>query len=109
MSLVSSNFAGYTKKATAGAMMYVAFCVGQVAAPQLFLSKEAPVYETAFRASFVCFALCILLTIVLRYYLICENKRRDQLAAIETATVGQNDEFLDLTDRQQRLVFRYIL
>ncbi|EOO02303.1 putative pantothenate transporter protein [Phaeoacremonium minimum UCRPA7] len=104
-----NNFAGYTKKATAGAMMYVAFCVGQVVAPQLFLAKEAPVYETAFRASFICFALCIVFTIALRYYLIWENKRRERMALAETETAGSNDEFLDMTDKQQKLIFRYVM
>lgn len=107
MSLVSSNFAGYTKKVTASAMMYVAFCVGQVVAPQLFLSEEAPVYETAFRASFTCFALCIALSVVLRFYLIWENKRRDRLASEEPQAQTVESEFLDLTDKQQRQVFRY--
>ena len=109
MSLVSSNFAGYTKKATASAMMYVAFCVGQVVAPQLFISTEAPVYETAFRASFICFALCIAVTITLRYYLMWENKRRDRLAMTETVQDSEGDEFLDRTDKEQKLVFRYVL
>ncbi|KAF4121421.1 Major Facilitator Superfamily [Geosmithia morbida] len=109
MSLVSSNFAGYTKKATAGAMMYVAFCVGQVIAPQLFLAEEAPVYETAFRASFVCFALCIVFTIALRYYLIWENKKRDRMAAEVTEAAVEQDEFLDLTDKQQKVIFRYVM
>jgi ACS family allantoate permease-like MFS transporter len=109
MSLVASNFAGYTKKATASAMMYVAFCVGQVAAPQLFLPSEAPVYQTAFRAAFICFALCIVLSIVLRYYLIWENKRRDQVAAEVGEVNDSGDEFLDLTDKQQRHIFRYVM
>ncbi|CAH0055613.1 unnamed protein product [Clonostachys solani] len=109
MSLVSSNFAGYTKKATASAMMYIAFCVGQVVAPQLFLSSEAPVYETAFRASFICFALCIVATIILRYYLIWENNRRDRLALAETVPTTEGEEFLDLTDKEQKHVFRYVL
>ncbi|EFX06589.1 major facilitator superfamily transporter allantoate [Grosmannia clavigera kw1407] len=110
MSLVSSNFAGYTKKATASSMCYVAFCVGQVVAPQLFLTKEAPAYETAFRAAFICFGLNIVLCTLLRFYLIWENKRRDRLAAVQpTPPAGTNDEFLDLTDKQQKLVFRYMM
>ncbi|KND88041.1 putative transporter [Tolypocladium ophioglossoides CBS 100239] len=108
MSLVASNFAGYTKKATAAAMMYVAFCVGQVVAPQLFLTSEAPVYETAFRAAFCCFALCIVLSIALRFYLIWQNKQRDSRAATHEAPVAAGDEFLDLTDKQQQSVFRYM-
>ncbi|KAI1779137.1 MFS general substrate transporter [Hypoxylon cercidicola] len=109
MSLVSSNFAGYTKKATASAMMYVAFCVGQVVAPQLFLPSEAPGYKTAFLAAFICFALCILFTIALRFYLIWENKKRDSIALAEGEASSSGDEFLDLTDKQQKDVFRYVL
>ncbi|KAI0152158.1 MFS general substrate transporter [Hypoxylon sp. NC0597] len=109
MSLVSSNFAGYTKKATASAMMYVAFCVGQVAAPQLFIPSEAPAYKTAFLAAFICFALCIIFTVVLRFYLIWENKRRDNLALAEGELHVSDNEFLDLTDKQQKAVFRYVL
>ncbi|KAI0889272.1 MFS general substrate transporter [Annulohypoxylon maeteangense] len=109
MSLVTSNFAGYTKKATASSMMYVAYCVGQVVAPQLFLSDEAPAYKTAFLAAFICFALCILFSIVLRFYLILENKRRDRLASADGELSHSDDEFLDLTDKEQKLVFRYVL
>ncbi|OTA59274.1 major facilitator superfamily transporter allantoate [Hypoxylon sp. EC38] len=109
MSLVSSNFAGYTKKATASAMMYVAFCVGQVAAPQLFIPSETPAFKTAFLAAFICFALCIIFTIVLRFYLIWENKRRDNLVLAEGELYVFDDEFLDLTDKQQKVVFRYVL
>ncbi|KAI1377766.1 MFS general substrate transporter [Hypoxylon crocopeplum] len=109
MSLVASNFAGYTKKATASAMMYVAFCVGQVAAPQLFIPSEAPAYKSAFLAAFVCFALCILFSIALRFYLIWENKRRDRLSHAEGEVGNSDNEFLDLTDKQQKDVFHYVL
>ncbi|OTA99803.1 hypothetical protein M426DRAFT_16123 [Hypoxylon sp. CI-4A] len=107
-SLVTSNFAGYTKKATASAMMYVAYCVGQVVAPQLFLPDEAPEYKSAFLAAFICFALCIILSITLRFYLIWENKRRDNLA-LAGGEPSAPDEFLDLTDKQQKEVFRYVI
>ncbi|KAL3963026.1 hypothetical protein ACCO45_004549 [Purpureocillium lilacinum] len=96
MSLVTSNIAGYTKKVTASAMMYIAYCVGQIVGPQLFLPAEAPAYNTAFRAAFVCFALCIAFSLALRFYL----KGEAHMA---------NDEFLDLTDKQQRAVFRYVM
>ncbi|KAJ4362257.1 hypothetical protein N0V83_010350 [Neocucurbitaria cava] len=107
MSLVSSNFAGYTKKVTAGAMMYMAFCVGQVVAPQLFLSDEAPVYSTAFEAAFSCFALCIVLSVVLHFYLVWTNNKRDKLASVDPQAESLESEFLDLTDKQQKQVFRY--
>lgn len=77
----------------------------------MFLTKEAPVYETAFRAAFICFALCIVLTVILRFYLVWENKRRDRFAAAAGGEVGtlEGDEFLDMTDKQQKAVFRYML
>ncbi|KAI1102340.1 MFS general substrate transporter [Jackrogersella minutella] len=109
MSLVSSNFAGYTKKATASSMMYVAFCVGQVAAPQLFIPSEAPAYKSAFLAAFICFALCIIFSIILRFYLIWENKRRDRLNLAEGEHHASDSDFLDLTDKEQKDVFRYVL
>lgn len=90
-------------------MMYVAFCVGQVVAPQLFLPSEAPAYKTAFLAAFICFALCIVFTIVLRFYLIWENERRDQLHLSEGELSNTDNEFLDLTDKQQKALFRYVL
>lgn len=77
----------------------------------MFLTNEAPVYQTAFRASFICFALCIVLTLVLRFYLVWENKRRDRLAAAAGGEVGthEGDEFLDMTDKEQKTIFRYML
>lgn len=89
-------------------MMYIAFCVGQVAAPQLFLPNEAPVYHSAFLAAFICFALCIVISVALRYYLIWENKRRDRMAVAEDETGSTVGDFLDLTDKQQKPVFRYV-
>ncbi|KAI1137765.1 MFS general substrate transporter [Hypoxylon sp. FL0543] len=109
MSLVSSNVAGYTKKATASSMMYVAYCVGQVAAPQLFIPSEAPAYKSAFLAAFICFALCILFSIALRFYLIWENKKRDNHSLCGGELQHSDGEFLDLTDKQQKDVFRYVL
>lgn len=45
LSLVSSNVAGYTKKATVSAMMFIAYCAGNIIGPFLFFSREAPRYQ----------------------------------------------------------------
>lgn len=45
LSMVSSNVAGYTKKATVNAMMFVAYCVGNILGPFFFFSHEAPRYQ----------------------------------------------------------------
>jgi MFS transporter, ACS family, allantoate permease len=45
LSLISSNVAGFTKKTTVSAIMFVGYCAGNIAGPQVFLSKEAPRYQ----------------------------------------------------------------
>lgn len=45
LSMVASNVAGYTKKATVNAMMFVAYCVGNILGPFFFFSHEAPRYQ----------------------------------------------------------------
>ncbi|KAI0378796.1 major facilitator superfamily transporter allantoate [Hypomontagnella monticulosa] len=117
-SMVTANIAGTTKKMTSTALIFIAFCVGQVAAPQLFVSSEAPRYPTAFTAAFSCFALLIVIPPIYAFYLRWENKRRDakfgkvdpnaSMAIPETDVSAQPEEFFDLTDREQERVFRYV-
>ena len=48
LSLISSNFAGFTKKSTVTAILFIGYCVGNIAGPQLFKSNEAPRYQVCF-------------------------------------------------------------
>lgn len=48
MSLIASNVAGYTKKATTSSIMFIGYCTGNIIGPFLFFSKEAPAYEVSF-------------------------------------------------------------
>lgn len=117
--MATANIAGTTKKATASAMIFVAFCVGQIAAPQLFVSSESPRYATAFKAAFSCFSLLIVISAALAIYCAWENRRRNKkygyidpnlAAAPAGAAPGGEilDEFFDLTDREQEARFRYV-
>lgn len=127
-SIFTANIGGTTKKATASALLFVSFCAGQVVAPQLFIAKEAPQYPTAFKASFSCFALLIVLTIGLVLYLAWMNRTHnkehgfiDPNAKADSTTgsgvfsglqaagsVNEMEEFYDLTDREQAARFRYV-
>lgn len=78
MSLVQANYKGVTKKQTMTAMMFIAYCAGNIAGPQFFRTSEAPVYGTAFRAILICYVLASLLAVSLRFYLAWINKRRDR-------------------------------
>jgi hypothetical protein len=47
LSMVSSNVAGFTKKATVSAMMFIAYCIGNIVGPFLFFDDEAPAYDVS--------------------------------------------------------------
>jgi hypothetical protein len=91
MSLVQANYKGVTKKQTMTAMMFIAYCAGNIAGPQFFKTSEAPVYETAFRAILICYVLAAVLAGSLRVYLAWVNKRRDREEGVivETSDGGR--------------------
>ncbi|GAB1207847.1 hypothetical protein APSETT445_006582 [Aspergillus pseudonomiae] len=78
LSLVSSNFAGFTKKTTVTAVLFIGYCVGNIAGPQLFKKNQAPHYYSAFAAILACFCIAVLDVALLRAYMVWENKRRDR-------------------------------
>lgn len=45
LSLIASNTAGFTKKATVNAIFFIGYCAGNIGGPQLFIAKEAPTYQ----------------------------------------------------------------
>lgn len=83
MALVQSNYRGVTKKMTITAMLFVAYCTGNISGPHLFRKEEAPTYATAFQAIMICYALVILLAIALRLYLQWTNARRTREEGFE--------------------------
>lgn len=83
LSLVQVNFKGVTKKMTMTAMIFIAYCAGNIAGPQLFKASEEPTYPTAFRAIMICYALVVCLCVVLRFYLSFMNSKRRREEGIE--------------------------
>ena len=45
LSIVTSNIAGFSKRSVASGMIFVAYCVGNIVAPQFFYAWQAPVYK----------------------------------------------------------------
>ncbi|KAH7254173.1 major facilitator superfamily domain-containing protein [Fusarium redolens] len=76
MALVQSNYRGVTKKMTITAMLFITYCVGNMAGPHFFLKSEDPLYETAFKAITICYSLATVCAICLRAYLKGLNERR---------------------------------
>ncbi|KAJ6785219.1 hypothetical protein PWT90_02953 [Aphanocladium album] len=108
VSMITSNTGGFTKKMTMNSMIFIAYCVGNIIGPQLFFARESPTYTSGFLAMLVCYGAGIALCMVLRFYLIWENRRRDTAAGnvvqlVDTEAINQ----ADLTD-MEIAEFRYV-
>ncbi|KAI6088280.1 putative allantoate permease [Hypoxylon rubiginosum] len=104
LSLVQSNYRGVTKKMTMTAMLFIAYCTGNIVGPQLFKADEEPTYQTAFRAIMICYALVVCLVAILRVYLQLLNKKRQRAEGIEgsagaSGAVG-GGKVIDVADRR---------
>lgn len=111
LQLPSSNTGGYTKRVTSNAMVFLAYCIGNIIGPHAFLSDEALVYKTACKLCFS-FAVCqIVCIIALRGLLIWRNKEKDRvlgnsnLAGLD----GERYENLEILTDFENPTFRYVL
>ncbi|KAF2753541.1 putative allantoate permease [Pseudovirgaria hyperparasitica] len=112
LSLVGVNYKGSSKKMTMTALLFVAYCTGNLAGPQFFKENEAPHYPTAFRGIMICYALVILVAMTLRMYLARENRKKDKTDGVTGSnsspeqTVEHTIDDDELTDWNAR-GFRY--
>ncbi|KAK4624210.1 hypothetical protein CLAFUW4_05969 [Fulvia fulva] len=107
LGLVGVNYKGSTKKMTMTAILFVAYCAGNISGPHFFKDSEAPYYQTAFRAIMVCYALVLIVAMLFRTYLTLENRRDDKLeGAIEDMAPIEEEGEEELTDQSTR-GFRY--
>ncbi|KAL1589413.1 hypothetical protein WHR41_01900 [Cladosporium halotolerans] len=83
MSLVQSNYRGVTERMTITAMLFVAYCTGNIAGPHFFRCGEAPHYSTALSTIMICYALMVVLALTLRFYLQWFNAKRSREEGIE--------------------------
>lgn len=77
LSLIATNVAGFTKKATVSAMLLLGYCAGNIIGPNLFYSSEAPKYTTGINSCIGCLCAGSVIMVVLRQYMAWENKKRD--------------------------------
>ncbi|OQD79239.1 hypothetical protein PENANT_c057G09410 [Penicillium antarcticum] len=115
MAMISSNVAGFTKKATVSAVYFILYCTGNIIGPQLFFEREAPKYQSGFLAIIICLVICVLDCILLLLYLRWTNSQRDKKAVEEVGSQEQEKDaylrpgapLLDMTDLKN-LSFRYV-
>ncbi|KAF3901969.1 Sialin [Orbilia brochopaga] len=111
-SWVAANVAGHTKRIAATVTISGSFSIGNIIGPQTFQAKDAPNYFPAKVAVLSTQAAGALFAILLRFYYIYENKRRDRIER-ERVSEDQSDhlsnvEWMNFTDKEN-LTFRYVL
>jgi hypothetical protein len=90
------------------AVLLISFCLGNIIGPLTFTQQSAPGYIPAKITIIVTCAVAVGLTLVLRFYYMWENKRRDKLVAQGVLGHQADIEFSDVTDRKNK-EFRYRL
>jgi hypothetical protein len=110
LSMVSRNIAGQTKKATVVAMTFISWAAGNAIGPQVFLDWDAPRYHIAWSVHLACYACMTTAVIFLRFYLIRQNKKKDDALAAQGLSASDPNlihAFEDKTD-QENINFRYV-
>ncbi|SNX85111.1 related to allantoate permease [Melanopsichium pennsylvanicum] len=109
ISLVTRNVAGQTKKSTIITMTFVGWAAGNMAAPQIFQTSDAPRYIKGFVAHLCIYGTYIALVILTRIILMRKNvkKRAAAEAAGLSEEIDHQQAFDDLTD-QENPNFRYV-
>lgn len=95
-----ANTAGYTKRATSSAGIYVAYCVGNIIGPLVFREQDAPRYKVGWIvvvASTIAAAMCLL---AYRHVCLSLNRKRDRAGFMESFEHAYED---DLTDKKVSL------
>ncbi|KAH9886673.1 MFS general substrate transporter [Cubamyces lactineus] len=120
---LSAVTSGHTKRITVNAIMLIAYCIGNASAPFMWQAKYKPRNHVPWLIIGICYVVCPVLLLYIRWLLARENRKRDAEPADDkyddvyievvlpdgTRTERRVDkEFLDLTDVQNR-DFRYVL
>ena len=85
---------GYTKRVTATALVFLAYCVGNIIGPHAFLASEAPAYETGCKLILACAVCQVECAAVLRVLLVRRNKRKaDVDVDVNMGVLGDTTDF----------------
>lgn len=76
ISLITRNIAGQTKKGTTMTLVFIGWSVGNLIAPQIFQTKDAPRYLPSFLVHIVVYCVYIGLVVLTRVVLMTRNRRK---------------------------------
>ena len=108
--LISRNIAGQTKKGMTLTMTFLAWAAGNMVAPQIFQSSDAPRYRYGFIAHLCLYYIYCCIVAFTRGLLMMQNRKKRAATAAAAGQEAQSDEkishslaFIDLTDRENRI------
>lgn len=106
LSLMSANTAGHTKKAVTAGLVWISYSISNGIAPVTVLTQEKDEhYPTAFKLIIAFMSTTFVLLVLLRFYLMRENKKRDAVKLVSREESART-AFLDMTDMKNQN-FRY--
>ncbi|BGP32547.1 hypothetical protein JCM10296v2_004328 [Rhodotorula toruloides] len=108
--MVSSNIGGYTKKSVTSAMVFAAYCIGNMAGPQFIYANEKPRYQSGAYAMMAGYIAKLVAHGVLWVIMYMSNKSRDRnLGPADpklAAAAGMDDKTESVKENPN---FRYVL
>ncbi|KAF5496968.1 putative transporter [Colletotrichum siamense] len=108
LSLPMANTSGHTKKVTVNAMVFLAYCVANIIAPQTFRASEAPHYATGYNSILGFESSAVVLMAVYYVGVKYENRRRDKAyGEVVPGEISVGESMEDLTDWEKKS-FRYV-
>ncbi|EFX00679.1 major facilitator superfamily transporter [Grosmannia clavigera kw1407] len=109
LQMPAANLAGYTKRTTGTAIVFAAYCIGNVIGPHAFLDSEAPIYQTGCKVCMACAICQVVVAVCLRVLLVWRNKQKDVAQGAVALDDPVVDELTnDITDFENPR-FRYML
>lgn len=110
ISLITRNVAGQTKKGITMTMVFIGWATGNMIAPQIFQSSDAPRYIKGFIAHLAIYGAYLILVVVTRILLLTRNRKKVANSGIDNQgreNISHELAFSDLTDKENPN-FRYV-
>ncbi|KAJ7509482.1 major facilitator superfamily domain-containing protein [Mycena galericulata] len=105
--MVSSNMGGYTHRTIASAVIFTAYCFGNVAGP-FVKQSQAPFYQSATAGLLAGYTIKLVCQIALLIYMYLANKGRDKKYGTPDLAASKEAGMQDKTEYENK-DFRYVL
>ncbi|KAF7329110.1 MFS general substrate transporter [Mycena kentingensis (nom. inval.)] len=106
--MVSSNMGGYTHRTIASAVIFTAYCFGNVAGPFVVKQSQAPYYQDATAGLLAGYSIKLVCQLTLLTYMFLSNRRRDKKYGPPDLPASKEAGMQDKTEYENKN-FRYVL